>query len=191
MVNYYKVTFTPIPHYMIDVKDLVGYNAAGEKIILKNQSAYYKAVFCNRKSGDEYYGTVGNVADLNGDVGKQWLALYAERNENKNAVLADSFKVVVNSEEIPAGYTTGIHMFGTDAAENLNNPLYVWENTAPKIFVYFRTEEAKPISAGSNFTTGTLFISGGAGLLLGAAVTALCIKGFARKKENNPRPQTV
>ena len=40
---------------------------------------------------------------------------------------------VVKSSEVPAGYSTGFHMFGTAAAENLNNTLYVWNISAPKI----------------------------------------------------------
>ena len=53
LVNYYKVDFVPIPRYMIDEKDLIGYNSKGEKIVLKNQSAYYKAILCNRSEKEE------------------------------------------------------------------------------------------------------------------------------------------
>ena len=48
MEEYYKTDFTPIPKYMVDEKDITAYNAKGEKIVIKNQSAYYKAVECNR-----------------------------------------------------------------------------------------------------------------------------------------------
>ena len=184
MVNRYKVNYTPIPRFIIDEKDLIGYNSKGEKIVLKNQAAYYKAVFCNRKAGDEYYKTVGNVADLNGDVGQQWLALYAERNEAEAPILADSF-ICVKNTEIPSGYKTGIHMFGTQTAENLNNPLYVWNSSAPNVYVYFKTEEAVASTAGSNFTLGSLAITGSAGIALGAAVTALGIKVKKRKGNQN------
>ena len=184
MKAFYKVDFTPIPHYMIDEKDLIGYNAKGEKIVLKNQSAYYKAVFCNRKPGDEYYKTVGNVADLNGDVGKQWLALYAESNENKNPILADSLKYV-SVHKIPSGYEKGIHMFGTDAAENLNNPLYVWNDTAPMVYVYFKTDDVKANPTGSNFTAGTLALSVISGAALGAIVTLLCEKATKKRGKTN------
>ena len=36
MVNKYNVTYTAIPRYIVDEKDLVTYNSKGEKIILKN-----------------------------------------------------------------------------------------------------------------------------------------------------------
>ena len=182
MANRYKVDFTPIPRYMVDEKDITGYNVKGEKIVLKNQAAYYKAALCNRTGGD-YYGTVGNMGDLNGYVGKQWLALYAARNEAEAPILADSFKVT-GSAEIPAGYESGIHSFGTDAAENLNNTLYVWNSSAPKVYVYFKIAQGSPAStAGSSFTAGTVAIAGAAGLAIGALAAALCLKATKKKKE--------
>ena len=180
----YKVDFTPIPHYMIDEKDLIGYNSKGEKIVLKNQSAYYKAVECNRKESDEYYNTIGTCADMNGDVGSQWLALYAAKNENEKPIIADSLTVVVGSEEVPSEYETGIHMFGSTAAFNLNNKLYDWNEKAPAVFVYYKTDDAVPEATGANFTAGTIALTGGAGLVLGAAVTALAMKSKRNKKEN-------
>ena len=184
MVNRYKVSYTPIPKFMIDEKDLIGYNSRGERIVLKNQAAYYRAVLCNRSKGAEFYNSLGNVADLNGCVGQQWLALYTEKDEKKSPILASSLKAVTHSDEIPAGYTTGIHMFGTDAAENLNNPLYVWNSSAPKVFVYFKTEDMNASALASNFTVGTLALSGAAGIAFGAAITALATKASGKRREN-------
>ena len=109
--NHYKVEFTPIPGYMVDEKDITTYNSMGEKIVVKNQGAYYKAVLCNRTSGD-YYDVLGDKGDLNGYVGKQWLALYAEKNAANDPILADSF-TFTDQAQIPAGYAKGIHMFGS------------------------------------------------------------------------------
>ena len=170
---------------MIDEKDLIGYNSKGEKIVLKNQSAYYKAILCNRTEKDEMYSTLDNVGDLNGDVGQQWLALYAERNNNNQPILADSLKVLVNDDKVPSGYTTGIHFFGTTAAENLNNTMYVWNSSAPKVYVYFKTEEAASAGAeGSSFTWGYFALAAGAGLLIGAVVTAVCMTAARKKKKD-------
>ena len=186
LVDYYKVDFTPIPRYMIDEKDLIGSNEKNEKIVLKNQTAYYKAILCNRGEKDEMYGTLKDVGDLNGDVGQQWLALYAERNSIYKPILADSFKVVVNDETVPAGYNTGIHFFGTQAAENLNNTLYVWNSSAPKVYVYYKTDASyfsDTGAEGSSFTMGHLAIAGGAGLLIGALITAVTMKAVGKKKK--------
>ena len=73
--EYYDVEFTPIPHYVVDVKDITAYNANGERIFVKNQREYYKAAECNRTEANEMFGMLGTCADLDGDVGSQWLAL--------------------------------------------------------------------------------------------------------------------
>ena len=186
MKDHYKVDFTPAPHYIVDEKDITAYNAKGEKIVIKNQGAYYKAAKCNRAENAEYYKVLGEVSDLNGDVGKQWLALYVEHNEAKDPILADSF-FVSSKTEIPAGYETGIHMFGSAAAENLNNPLYVWNESAPKVYVYFKVDDSVANNSagvtGSVFTGGTLALTGLAGLAVGALVTALGMTASRKKKE--------
>ena len=151
--------------------------------MIKNQAAYYRAVECNRTANDEFYSVLGVCADMNGDVGKQWLALYAVRNEAMEPILASSLKVVVNDKQLPAGYETGIHMFGSDAAFNLNSSLYDWNNSAPSVYVYFQTDDSSAASAaGSNFTVGTLALSGGAGIVLGAVATALAMRTKKKKK---------
>ena len=198
MQAYYKVDFTPIPKYMVDAKDITAYNAKGEMEVIKNQSAYYKAVECNRTSGDEKYKNIGKFADMNGDVGKQWLALYAVKNEAMAPILADSLLVKVNETDLPAGYTTGIHMFGSDSAFNLNDSKYVWNANASKVFVYFNVDD-KPVSTstgasvgtntdsasvtGSVFTMGNLVLSAGIGLLLGAGIVALVFIAMKPKKK--------
>ena len=184
--DHYKVDFTPAPRYIVDEKDITAYNAKGEKIVINNLAAYYKAVPCNRTEDAEYYKVLGTVSDLNGDVGKQWLALYAERNDLKAPILADSFKVTA-SDQIPAGYETGIHMFGSAAAENLNNPLYVWKDAAPKVFVYFKVDSSAANNGagttGSNFTGGTLALTGAAGLAVGVLITAVSMSVAAKRKK--------
>lgn len=185
MVNHYMVEFTPIPRYMVDEKDITAFNEYGEKIVIKNQAAYYKAALCNRKSSDEYYDIVGDVADLNGDVGKQWLAIYYAKNEAEMPVLANSLKVVTGSGQIPAGYTNGVHMFGTGAAENINNTLYIWSSSARSVYLYYLLDAGSASLTGSGFSAGTAAVSAGAGFAVGALVSGLLVKnaGKKRKKE--------
>ena len=189
MKAHYKVDFTPIPHYMVEEKDLIGYNEKGEKIVLKNQSAYYKAVESNRKKGDDYFNDIDTCADMNGCVNPQWLALYAAKNEAEDPILANSFKVVVGSSDVPEGYETGIHFFGESAAFNLNDKRFCWNQKAKSVMVYYKTDDAAATTTGSNFTGGTLALSAGGGLLLGAAVTALGITASRKRRSNTA--QTV
>lgn len=188
MKAYYNVEFSPIPHYMVDEKDIIGYNAKGEKIMLKNQTAYYKAVESNRTESAEFYKVLGNRADMNGDVGRQWLALYSVKKELMEPILASSLQVVVGKADVPAGYTTGIHMFGSDAAFNLNSSLYDWEDNAPSVYVYFQTDDTAANTTGSVFTGGTLALAGGAGIALGAVVTALIMKPKIKSDKDETVP---
>lgn len=189
MKAYYNVEFSPIPHYMVDEKDIIGYNKKGEKIMLKNQTAYYKAVESNRTESAEFYKVLGNRADMNGDVGRQWLALYSVKKELMEPILASSLQVVVGKADVPAGYTTGIHMFGSDAAFNLNSSLYDWANNAPSVYVYFQTDDTAANTTGSVFTGGTLALAGGAGIALGAVVTALAMT--LKRKSDKKKAATV
>ena len=188
MKAYYNVDFTPIPHYMVDKKDLIGYNAKGEEIVLKNQAAYYKAAQSNRKEGDSYYKNIDTCADMNGCVNPQWLALYVARNNEESPILANSFKVVVGSTTIPEGYKTGIHFFGEKAAFNLNDKRYCWNQKAKSVMVYYKTDSIAAGTTGSNFTTGSIALAGGGGILLGAAAAAL---GMNFKKRKDNATQTV
>ena len=183
MVNHYKVEFTPIPRYMVDEKDITALNAKGETIVIKNQAAYYTAALCNRGPDDEFYGTLWKVADLNGDVGQQWLALYYAKNDAELPILADSLKVVIDDSQVPSGYTKGVHMFGVGAAENINNTLYVWNSAAKSVYLYYMPEEVDASVTGSVFTAGNLVLSAGAGLGVGALVSGLAVHAAGKKKK--------
>ena len=181
--NHYKVDYTPIPRYMVDEKDITAYNEKGEKIVIKNQEAYYTAVTCNRDSSAEYYKVANDIADLNGDVGQQWLAMYCAKNSAEAPILAASLKVVKDNSQVPSGYKTGAHMFGTESAENFNNIMYIWNSNAKSIYLYYKTEEVKdPSLAGTGFTAGTIAISAGAGLAVGALASAFAVTSLNKRK---------
>ena len=193
--DFYKVDFTPIPHYMVDMVSIT-YEENGETFVRENHAAYYAAVKCNRTEDDGFggkrYEMMGDCADLNGDVGQQWLALYACKNyKEMQPILADSFKVVVGSTDLPATYDgRGIHMFGSSAAFNLNNKFYDWNQSAKSVFVYFKVDTSVTPEAS---TSGSLFGAGWVALIgvgcagLGAAVTALAMKASAKKKKSEAK----
>ena len=186
--DYYKVDFAVIPHYMVDETSITYYNDNGEKLVRENHAAYYEAVKCFRKEGDKNYDALTDCADLNGEVGQQWLALYACKNyKQMQPILADSFKVVVGSGEIPAGYDNrGIHMFGSDSAFNLNSKLYDWNQSAKSVFVYFKVDETAPLgdasTSGSAFSAGRVAVAAIGGVTLGALVTALAMTAVNKRK---------
>ena len=183
LYDYYKVDLTPQPRFMVEETDITGYNKKGEKIVIKNQSAYYKIVQTNRSESDDNYKNLGTGNDLNGDVGSQWLTLYAVRMEGHDPILASSLKTVTKSTDIPAGYETGIHMFGEDTAFNLNNTNYVWDDDAPSVYVYYKTDDSEASTSGSVFSAGVLALTGGLCLVAGAALTAICMTVVRKRKE--------
>ena len=187
MKAYYKVDFSPIPHYMVDETAITYYNQNGEKLVKENHAAYYKAVTCANRTDKKYIDVLGDCADLNGDVGQQWVALYAcWDNKACQPILADSLKAVVGKSEVPAGYESGIHMFGSDAAFNMNNKLYDWNQSAKSVYVYFQIDTEAPVSpstAGSAFTGGWIALTAILGVALGSVLTAVSMTAIRKKKE--------
>ena len=157
---------------MVDQADITATNAKGEQVMLKNQTAYYRVVKCNRTAGDnditkKNFEAMGDANDLCGDIGTQWLALYAVKYENGSPILADSLKYQKGGGSMPDGYSTGIHEFGSKPAANLNKTAYLFVDDAPAIKVYFK--RAKIAGAQTLKAEGSIF-SGGAGIALGGGV---------------------
>ena len=195
MKAYYKVTFTPVPKYIVDRADITAVNQKGETVMIKNQTAYYKAVLCNRTEGSsnvekENYRILGDRNDLNGDVGMQWLSLYSVKYENGTPILADSLKLKMGNGDMPEGYTNGIHRFGEkDVVFNLTSRLFCYNDPNDGTYVYFKndTSTVKDLTAaGSTFSGGSLAIGVAAGLLGGAALTLILLFSTRKRRENQP-----
>ncbi len=192
MMDYYKVDFVPIPKYIVDKADITAVNQKGETVMIQNQTAYYKAVLCNRTAGNssvekKNYEVLKDRNDLNGDVGTQWLSLYSVKYENGMPILADSLKVKMGNGDMPDGYTTGIHRFGEKNAFNLTSRLYCYNDPNNGTYVYFKndTSTVKDLSTtGSAFSGGSLAIGAVAGLLGGAALTLVLLVSTKKRKGN-------
>ena len=186
--KFYDTEYTPIPKYIVEESDITATNAKGEQFMLKNQTAYYKVVRCNRTAGDssitkKNFEVMGDANDLNGDIGTQWLSLYAVKYENGAPILADSLLYQINGERVPDGYSTGIHEFGAKPACDINSAKYLFPEKTPEIKVHFKhdTSVQSAGAAGSLFTAGSLAIGGGVGLVVGALFGGLVMS--RRKKK--------
>ena len=192
MMDYYKVDFVPIPKYIVDRADITAVNPKGETVMIKNQTAYYKAVLCNRTDGSsdlekKNHEILKDRNDLNGDVGMQWLSLYSVKYKNGMPILADSLKVRMGSGDMPDGYTTGIHRFGEKNAFNLTSKLYCYNDPNDGTYVFFKndTSTVKDLSTtGSAFSGGTLAIGTVIGLAAGIGLTLLFTVASKKRKEN-------
>ncbi len=193
MKAFYKVEFTTIPKYIVDRADITAKNAKGQEIMIKNQTAYYKAVLCNRTAGSsafekKNYEILKDRNDLNGDVGMQWLSLYSVKYENGTPILADSLKLKMGNGDMPEGYTNGIHRFGEkDVVFNLTSKLFCYNDPSEGTYVFFKndTSTVKDLTAaGSSFSGGSLALGIGAGAIVGCALTLLLLKVNNKKKKN-------
>ena len=188
--QYYNVTFTKLPKYMVDEADITAYDENGNKIVLQNQAAYYTAAETNRGADAEYYDMLNVYADLNGDVGREWLALYWAKDLNTGKpIIASSLFVQVGKSGLPEGYTKGIHMFGSGGAANLVNDFYCWNDDVNGIYVFYKTDDTvkpdantAPGAAGSAFTGGNMILAGGAGLAVGALISGFATAAAKKKK---------
>ena len=159
---------------------------------MKNQTAYYKAVLCNRTAGSsnvekKNYEILKDRNDLNGDVGTQWLSLYSVKYENGMPILADSLKLKTGKGDMPEGYTTGIHRFGEQNAFNLTSKLYCYNDPNDGTYVFFKNDTAtvKDLKAtGSLFSGGFIALGTVAGVVIGVGLTLLFTVASKKRKEN-------
>ena len=191
MKAYYKVDFSPIPKYIVDRADITAKNAKGQEIMIKNQTAYYKAALCNRTAGSsdvekKNYEILKDRNDLNGDVGQQWLSLYSVKYINGAPILANSLKLKMGNGNAPDDYTTGIHRFGETVAFNLTFPKYTYNDPNNGTYVYYQKETSTVNdlkAAGSTFSGGSLTLGIVGGVLAGCALTLILLKVNNKKKK--------
>jgi len=182
LYRYYNVDYTPIPKYIVDEADITTLDDDGSRIVVRNDAAYYTVAPTNRAKTHEQYKSLQDYADLNGDAGKEWLALYFNKNDNSDPILADSLKAVTGTTSMPEGYTKGIHMFGSTAAANLTDSRYTYNDDLNGIYVYFKTEATSSADAASVFSLGNLAVVGVSGLVLGTALGVIAATVSKRKK---------
>ncbi len=213
--KYYNRDMKPIPRMIVDEADIVTYETddKGNKTIKNitfDQFVYYNSVKCNRpqigkicdwQDGVEEYKDHNcyDVADLNCDYGKEWLALYTNKSLLKgDPILADSLQVKYGSEKMPAGCTKNLHFFTYTYAIDLGDTAYSYSNDEGGVYVFWDADtEAGAIGRGertpataSTFSPGQFALGAAAGLVIGAA-GAFLIMYFRKKKENKMAEATA
>ena len=202
MYRYYNKTFTQIPTMIVDEADIVTYTKDKDGKDVKNinfdQYVYYQAVRCNRQEidkisdwqdGVEKYPEwgCGDVADLNGDFGQEWVALYTVKTQSKgDPILADSLKVQYGSKNMPSGCTRSLHLFTYTNAVDLGDTAWSFNNKKKGVY-FFWDEDSKAFAgeAASAFSGGHVALAAIGGLLLGIAGATLVVRA-KRRKENEP-----
>ncbi len=172
LISYYNVDFAPVPGYIVDISDITRTEPDGTQTVVRNDKAYYSVAKCSASREGDRYKAMLNYADLNGDAGKEWLALYSASRSGQGPVLADSLRAVVGTASVPDGYEGGVHAFGSNAAANLTDARYCYNDDAGGVYLYFKREVAAAPGAASVFSSGGAALAGGAGLVAGAAIGA-------------------
>lgn len=206
LYKYYQRDMTPIPNMIVDESDIVTYQTDEDGNPVTDDSGnqkksidfdtyeYYTAVLCNRQEvgeiGDWQSGVseykaqgCGDVADLNADMGQEWLALYTVKSLNKgNPVLADSLKLQYGSNSMPDGTSKALHMFGFMNPCDIADTAYAYNNAKKGIYLFWDEKDASSETA-SAFSNGNFAIAGMAGLAAGILITTFVLMPKRKKEE--------
>ena len=182
--NYYTVEFKPIPQHLINERDVYKTGVNGQQTLKLNAYAFYDAVPCNRTEKSADWEKLKIYGDLNGDVGRQWIALYATKNPDLGEpILASSLKTVVGSADLPTGYEEGLKLSGAKTFLNLTDDHYTYNNETGGIYLYWQRAAAAGVDGqASAISGGTLALASGGGFLAGGAPGA-CVLSVIKKKK--------
>ena len=170
----------PIPANMVDESE----DADGKQVY-----TYYKAVQSNRteKGLTEDREALADNADLNGDLGKEWLALYYTKDSSAGnpIVVSDisGFTVIKGQESTPENMVA-LTLFGNESPVNLTNEEWVWNDVNGGLYLYY-TVGTSASNAASVFTgSGKWAVYLGAGVII-ALIFFFGGFGISRKRKNS------
>ena len=176
--EYYNTDFTPIPKYMVSQTT----NENDEKVY-----TYYNAVKCNRKEKNMISDStklLKDYGDLNGDVGREWVALYTTTDKSAGDPIKTDFVVQYSDSNIPND-TIALSMFGESVAQNLTNKKsgYTYSDDKNGIYLFYGTDTTA--FAGSVFSSENY-------IALGVAAALVCCIGafFVGKKTEKKKYST-
>ncbi len=171
MSDYYHMEMIPIPRQMVDI----GYLEDGSTTYI-----FYDCTKCNRNDVNMKNEVLEDYGDLNGDVMKQWLALYTTKDRNAGKPIRAGLTVKVGTDSVPMGKTP-LTFFGMGYAVNMTDTKFVYNDTKKGIYLYYQ-----PVSnayTGTVVSTNQLFTTGVLSAFAGAGVTAAVIALVQRKKK--------
>lgn len=170
--KYYNTEKTPIPAYMVD-------ESTDENGI--STYTYYKAVLCNRiekKFVTDNNRILKSYGDLNGDIGKEWVALYFTKDSTAGRPITVDILTQKGSNQIPTGKTP-LTMFGEKSAVNLVDSRYCFDDAIGGLYLFYSAAKA-PVTS-SVMTQNTTILSA-----VGAAVITFALSFIvARKTKRN------
>ncbi len=182
--KYYNAEFTPIPRHMVNQ----GVNEKDEQVF-----TYYTAVKCNREEAQfvtDNTKILEDYGDLNGDVGKQWVALYTTKDSAAGNPITTDFVVQYANTNVP-GDSTALSAFCESTAQNLTNEKsgYTYNDSKKGIYLFYSTDNAA--YAGSVVTDGGYVLIGGCAAVVFAGIAYFVINSIKKKKEKKNEKEDV
>ena len=177
---YYNTEFTAIPSHMVNQ----GVNENDEKVF-----TYYSAVKCNRVEQGmvtDNNKLLNDFGDLNGDVGRQWVALYTTKDKAAGDPITTNFVVQYKNTDIPDDRSP-LSIFCESVAQNLTNEKsgYTYADSMGGIYLFYGMDENA--FAGSAISTGIYALIGGVTTVVVAVASFFVGRSVERKsrKEEN------
>ena len=141
-----------------------------------------------RKSASDYKDPEHycfDIADLNADMGQEWIALYTVKSQDKgDPILADSLTLQYGSSKAPKGCTKGLHLFTYTNAVDLGDTAWAFNNDKKGVYFFWDEDtNAFAAAAASAFGAGQLALAGFGGLILGILGATLVLTKKRRKDE--------
>ncbi len=173
---YYNTEFTAIPSHMVNQ----GVNENDEKVF-----TYYSAVKCNRVEQGmvtDNNKLLNDLGDLNGDVGRQWLALYTTKDKAAGDPITTNFVVQYKNTNIPDDRSP-LSIFCESVAQNLTNEKsgYTYNDSMGGIYLFYGMDENA--FAGSAISTGIYALIGGVTTVVVAVASFFAGRTVERKKK--------
>ena len=135
MYKYYHQEYVPIPrkivHESSDDKGRMTYT-------------YYDCALCNRAAQGFGNDKLGDFGDMNGDVGKQWLALYVTKDKAAGDPITADIIAQKGSNKAPADKATGIRLFGKSDTVNIVSEEYGYNDKLGGLYIFSGTEKTDP-----------------------------------------------
>ena len=172
---YYNAEFTVIPSHMVNQ----GVNDDDEKVF-----TYYSAVKCNREAQGmvtDNTKLLEDYGDLNGDVGRQWVALYTTKDKAAGDPITTDFVVQYKNTDIP-DERKPLSVFCESVAQNLTNEQsgYTYNDSKGGIYLFYGADASA--FAGSAISTGIYVLVGSATAIVVAVAGYFVGKTTEKKK---------
>ena len=129
--QYYHQEMKPIPRIMVnESRDSKG----------RANYTYYSCTLCNRAEQGFGNDALGDNGDMNGDVGKQWLALYTTKDKAAGEAITADIIAQKGSNRVPTDKGTSIKLFGKNDSVNLVSEEFCYNDGLNGLYIFVGNE---------------------------------------------------